>query len=1069
MPCGSYSAAEGVGIMEVSDLGLEALQEVPTGIGVFDVCEGTIDLKYINDGYYQMVGQPREERTAFAGQRTIFAIHPDDREGLLKEAALSMQEKRVFSYHFRVQKGDGSYLWLGINANHRPLNETTERFYAAYYNVDDLIRKQSALELYSQQRDAILDKIPGGVAIFCYEKNAIRLVYTNPGFYEVHHGSKAFWAGKDLNPVTWLTLEDRSLFLQEFDRVLRGEKNEGNVAYRIWGEDGKLHWINNQFRPAYTDKGTSYFYASFTSLDSQKALDAARLEARKMYESTVEEAKLVVWEYDILNHRITMAENEFTAYDYRKFSLPKVTENAPTSLLPYIDEASQEAFLKMYRAIDDGAPRAECEVWYKLRPGIEPRCERITYTTVYDAEGKPIKAYGIGQNITSRKREEEEYEQIRTELFTHLSESVSSTQFNLSKNLYLKGYSPFPAVLASLEKKTADEHFAAATNAISDAKRKEEIRQEFNCANLLKLYEKGVEQLSEEYPIRSSKGTILWIHTSLTLMQNPHTGDIEGISFSKNITLERENAAILALLAKDGSDFIGLISLNNALFTLHDGIWKCAEIAAGNSLPYEQARGLLINTYLPLQEREQFAQATTLNALKVALEDKNQFILPYDFEKEGQSLAKKQISFRYLDESREKILVLQQDVTAAYKKDVARMKELEEAREKADTANAAKSEFLSQMSHDIRTPLNGIIGMSYLASEQDNPPKTVDCLHKIDTSSKYLLSLINDILDMSKAESGKIELQLLPYPFAEFNAYLESLILPLCKAKDQHFTFDHHAIDPAIVPLADKLRINQIAFNLLSNAVKYTPEDGHIVYSLSGRLLEGKRVEITQSIRDDGIGMSEEFQKTLFQPFTQENRLVSPEMHGTGLGLAIVKKLVDVMGGSIHVESAPGKGTTFVIVLTFAYVSADKIPAKPLPFPSSRKSVEALQGKRILLFEDNPLNQEIARALLGEKGLLVDVANNGEEGLRIFKEAPLGHYNAILMDVHMPIMDGYEATKRIRMLPREDAHRIPVIAMTADAFAEDVRKALDAGMNAHIAKPIEPQQLIETIIHFLVS
>jgi len=839
---------------------LEALQNVSTGIGVFDVTGTTIKMKFLNDGYYQMVGQKREERKQFFGTGTVMAIHPDDRMGLLNEALASIREKRVFSFRFRVLSGNGDYVWVGINANHRKLNGNTERFYAAYYNLDDLVQKQYALERYSQERDTILGKIPGGVAIFSYQNGEVRLTYTNPGFYDLHHGSEAYWRSQSPNPVNWLTPEDRELFNQEFELVHSGAKNEGDVAYRVIGEDGKLHWVNNQFRPAYVENGVAYYYASFVDLDQQKEAEQERLKAKTMYEAAVEEAKLVVWEFDIPARRIIMAENEFTSYDYRKFGLPHIIDNAPEALLPFIDEGSLEPFKAVYKAIIHGAQRASCEVWYKMRPGIEPRCERISYTTVYDDAGKPLKAFGIGQNITSQKRNEEEYERIRNQYIGNLSGSVSSVQLNLSKNQYVSGYSPYPQVQQSLAKATADEHFAAAIVSISDPKRKAELTEKFTCANLLRLFEKGIANITEEYPIRSLEGETLWIRTTLAMMQNPHSGEVEGVTYSKDITADKEKEAMLDLLTREGSDFIGIINISKNLFTMHDGIWKCMEIANGQSASLDEMRTTLVSHYVIPSEQGSFTKATELSSLTQALKEKGMFVLPYDYQEgAGSPVLKKQISFRFMDADHEKILVHQQDVTEAHKKDEARMKELEEAREKADAANVAKSEFLSQMSHDIRTPLNGIIGMNYLASEQMNPPKTVDCLKKIETSSKYLLSLINDILDMSKAESNKIEFHLEPYPLSEFNAYVESLIKPLCQAKDQHFILNEDKAEFTLVPLSDKLRCNQIVFNLLSNAVKYTPEGGSITYSIGGKILSPKRIEIVHQISDNRIGMSEEF------------------------------------------------------------------------------------------------------------------------------------------------------------------------------------------------------------------
>ena len=383
-------------------------------------------------------------------------------------------------------------------------------------------------------------------------------------------------------------------------------------------------------------------------------------------------------------------------------------------------------------------------------------------------------------------------------------------------------------------------------------------------------------------------------------------------------------------------------------------------------------------------------------------------------------------------------------------------------REQANAANAAKSDFLSRMSHDIRTPLNGIIGMTYLTQAMDLPEKAHRNLEKIDKSSKFLLSLINDVLDMSKAESGRIELHPQPYELQSFSGYLDAVIRPLCEEKNQKLVIEAHPVG-GIVPLLDELRINQVFFNLFSNAVKYSPEGGTITFRLDEQLTADKKLHTTVTIGDTGIGMSEAFQKVLFDPFTQEHRNDQPEMRGTGLGLSIVKNLVDAMDGTIHVKSELGKGTAFTIELTPDYIVGDSDNREESGHRPDEENVQNLAGKHILLCEDHPLNQEIAEAVLSAKGVIVVTADDGQLGVTAFGESTVGFYDGILMDIHMPVMNGFEATKAIRAMDRPDAKRVPIIAMTADAFAEDVQRCLDSGMNGHIAKPIDPERLFHVL------
>jgi signal transduction histidine kinase len=386
---------------------------------------------------------------------------------------------------------------------------------------------------------------------------------------------------------------------------------------------------------------------------------------------------------------------------------------------------------------------------------------------------------------------------------------------------------------------------------------------------------------------------------------------------------------------------------------------------------------------------------------------------------------------------------------------------LEAAKRDADAANNAKSEFLSRMSHDMRTPLNGIIGMTYLTEKMELPDGARENLKKIDISSNFLLRLINDLLDMTKAESGKIELHPEPYPAAEFMRYIDAVVRPLCESKNQQLDISV-TVPEGCVPLFDKLRINQVVFNLLSNAVKYTNENGKITYTSRGELLSDGRLKIHIEVNDNGIGMSEKFQKIIFTPFTQESRDDNSESRGSGLGLAITRRLVELMDGSISVDSTLGKGSTFSVDLKVGCTKDNSAAGKAGDGKAS-VAQSTLEGRHVLLCEDHPLNQEIACALLREKKMTVDVASDGRTGADMFNNTPVGYYDVILMDIRMPVMDGYAATRTIRAFDRPDAKTVPILAMSADVLVDDVQKCLDNGMNGHIAKPIDPKTMFDEI------
>ncbi|MDY3920528.1 MAG: ATP-binding protein [Candidatus Limivivens sp.] len=472
-----------------------------------------------------------------------------------------------------------------------------------------------------------------------------------------------------------------------------------------------------------------------------------------------------------------------------------------------------------------------------------------------------------------------------------------------------------------------------------------------------------------------------------------------------------------------------------------------------------------------IQEDEYVPKQLTISSIRQNLTADTPF-LQYEYRVQENSIRWKQISVLCI--KREKgipasVLMAVQDVTELKEAELKNRMAMEEAYQAAKAANEAKTVFLSNMSHDMRTPMNAIIGFSTLLDrDASQPDKVREYNGKIAASGRHLLNLINDVLDISKIESGQKTLNISEFNLKELLEELSSVIRPQIREKQQSLDVRVCDVNGERF-LGDRLRLSQILLNLLSNAVKYTPEGGQIELAVLG-LPETSRgyAHLRFQVQDNGIGISPEFLKHIFDPFTRENNSTASGILGTGLGMAITRNLVDLMGGTISVESTQGVGSTFRVELELRYCEQPAETSHPEEAILPASGASELEGLKVLIAEDNDINAEILEELLSYEGVSCDRTINGQEALERFRQTPPGCYDAVLMDIQMPVMNGYEAARAIRDLDRPDAGTIPIVAMTANAFAEDVQNAMEAGMNAHLSKPIDMTALkgvLEKLIH----
>lgn len=609
---------------------------------------------------------------------------------------------------------------------------------------------------------------------------------------------------------------------------------------------------------------------------------------------------------------------------------------------------------------------------------------------------------------------------------------------------------------------------------------REAFLENFSRDGLLELYKGGEKSRYMEHRQMGDDGIYHWTDTHVIRIENPYNQDVLQISLSRNIDerkqMEEQMQQVIYQQEEESKRFaISIRSIYNDIYEVDlirgdvynfryedTGLAKVLMEQDYSTLTKEVAEHLVCE-----ECREKYLKKVSIDTLKrQLLEGEGQVYFEYlrkmpDGECHWYSSLVQLISEEQQDF---RVMIFERDVDNIRRKDEQKRQELQEALKAAERANRAKSEFISRMSHDIRTPINAIVGMANIASSHvEKPKKVLDCLGKIELSTKFLVSMVNDILDMSRIEKGSLVIKEKEFHFRTMIQSISAMVMQQIEKKKQSL---HIFVDDNIaeIYIGDELRLSQIILNLLNNAIQYTDEEGSIVLEAAQTELEYGETVLKIQVKDNGAGMSKEFQKVLFEPFEQEKSTEGRVFEGSGLGLSITKNLVHLMGGTIRFESERGIGSTFFIEIPF------RLPAQNVSTQGEKDGIEEIrefQGERVLVVEDNDINLEIVQTILESWNLKVETAENGLIAVEKFKNSEPGWYRLVLMDIRMPVMDGITATKEIRALEREDAVSVPIMALTANTLQGDRDEVERIGLNEYLTKPIEMKLLYQKIRKFI--
>lgn len=916
--------------------------------------------------------------------------------------------------------------------------------------------------------------LPVGICVYEVRDNGYHLIQTNPVALRMLN-----LRVEDIEEANLLHMEsairdclhpdDRWQIAYGLSKMKRGIMDiTCSCRFYPKGSDNYI-WLQCKIKGIPQTDGSYLVYMTLTDITTEKRSEEALVAAQRAYHEVAAGAGLIVWRYDIQKGIMEFLDNKVTSHIPKVYELPQKLENAPESFEKNLAPESIADFRRLHRLVREGKS-ASCDVRFRQIPGKPPHWERFIYSMPKNAtEGGPNFAYGVGMDVTSEKLRQQQYNKELQLLHTPSNTNLlAKCHFDLTDNKLLDYLIHSPNAMRLEIGMTYTGFLELLCQAITSPQEKSTIGMEISQETLMHRYVTGDKDMRFEYKRQCDDMSPIMVEANLSLFTGK-TGHVECFIYTYDVTNKFINYVIADKISDLGYSYVAIVNNFTGTMTFYSKKTGVVENTPEHPLFYDEKLYSFLGRHFTDKDTiEELYSKLSLDYITDQLENVPLYDYSYDCPRKDGTYARRRIQACYLDKTHTSVFIIQSDATQQYQLERKHLDDLERAIMEADKANESKSIFLSGISHDMRTPLNGILSFTNFALQTSDENKRTAYLHKIRHSGELLMSLINDTLNLTRIESGKVTvnrewvytLDMLDEILSGINMAAEERNITLINKREPGM--------PTKI-ITDKLKVQEILLNLLSNSVKFTKPGGWIEFGISlvhdEEQTEAERAQVRSPqdkwfrlvIADNGIGMGKEFLPRLYDAFAQEESTEIENPNGTGLGLCIVKKYVDMLGGTISVQSELGKGTTFEL-----HLMAEESLEDQNEWHTDNHGFD-FHGIHVLLVEDNPLNQEIANMLLQNNGATLDIANNGEECIQLFESAPAGTYQLILMDIRMPVMNGYQATDHIRSSDKPGAATIPIIAMTADAYEEDVRKCLAHGMNSHVSKPINPEQLYREI------
>lgn len=1028
---------------------------IPCGLVRFSLDEDPVMLN-ANQMAYQIIGYSKEDFTP-EHPCTLFAfVHVDDRAMVKERIRRIIQTGKSDSLTYRVIQKTDNARWFNVSFNIISDMDGTLILQAVYLDV-------TAMQRLQQEQNATYENIPGGVVKYLVDKR-VTLMEANEHYYTLIGTTKEAFHNQALDSVF---PEDRGVMYTTFLKKAASLEPVDLEFRSVRFDNGAIVWLHLIGRFVEMRGDAKLYQCVIIDITMQKTAQLQLDQERERYRIVMENSAQVVYEYDLRTDGAILYENrrhgneiEVFRYEVASFSsmLRDETilypEDLPLALRFF---SGKESYMVELRFKDRFEPE-KGYVWCQLQG-----------TLIYEKD-LPARIVGSIRDINESRKLKEEKEVLQ-DIF---NQELSRDYENICRIDTVSGeYVLYTSDGISYHNIPSRGDYTTSLKKLTEemvcTQDRSQYWHDLQIETMKQVLNSGKKEGEVYYRGLGNDRRLRWKSVRYTYFrQNPGTillnvRDIHDI----RVAQQREENRFYILL-REACEKVMEVDPETGQYSLYLPENK---YPLENCATYAEMLHCYANRYVLKEEREAFLQHLSLSTIEKHTCGGKEYSVDFTVrEKNGSLSYKNWNTFLCRYDDKVYFLAYIRDVTGRVLELWEKEREAEKNRriikdalEAAEQANSAKSDFLSKMSHEIRTPMNAIIGVTDIMKVSlDNREKLVDCITKIGASSRFLLSLLNDILDMSRIESGKVAITATEFEMTEFVGGIASLIWPQARDKDIVFNIHMETVQGKSY-IGDTLRIKQVIVNLLSNALKFTPKNGTITLRIQETRQVKEHVYLLIAVSDTGIGIPSHQWERIFEPFEQAEASIAQRFGGSGLGLSISKNLVSLMNGHISVRSAPGKGSDFFVELPV------EMARKPLLEKSGQNNGHSVgkpaeidydfTGCRILLVEDNDLNLEIAQTLLEFKKASVDTARNGQEAVNAFAASPEGFYDFILMDIRMPVKNGLEATREIRAMPRPDAASVPILAMTANAFVEDMEESRRSGMNEHLPKPIETNVL----------